>query len=260
MSDVTQDGSPAAKTQVSPVALVALAAWIGLGVALGLMDAPPGVLTFAFVLLGWMLSVVAHEFGHAYVAWRGGDVTVAAKGYLTLDPFKYADGFTSLLLPVAVLALGGIGLPGGAVYLRQDLMRSPLWRSAASLAGPAGTLVVLVVLAVLLVAVRGYDARAMALPAALAFLAFLQATALVLNLLPVPGLDGYGVIRPFLPGALVRVLRPLEAMAIFLLVGAVFIVPGLGASLFVAGIAITDALGVPRALVREGWQAFRFWQ
>ena len=45
---------------------------------------------------------------------------------------------------------------------------------------------------------------------ALAFLAFLQATAFVLNLLPVPGLDGYGVIRPFLPRSWTTALRPVE--------------------------------------------------
>jgi Zn-dependent protease len=35
--------------------------------------------------------------------------------------------------------------------------------------------------------------------AALAFLAFIEAVAIVLNLLPVPGLDGFGIIRPWLP-------------------------------------------------------------
>ena len=81
-----------------------------------------------------MLAVGVHEFCHAWVAYQGGDHTVVDKGYLTFDPRRYANLQTTLIWPLIALALGGIGFPGGAVYLRDDLMRTPLWRSAASLA------------------------------------------------------------------------------------------------------------------------------
>ena len=59
-------------------------------------------------------------------------------GYLSFDPRRYGDLGTSLVIPLLALALGGIGFPGGAVYLRNDLMRSPFWRAAASTSlGPA---------------------------------------------------------------------------------------------------------------------------
>jgi Zn-dependent protease len=98
-------------------------------------------LTFAFVAMTWVLSVGIHEFGHAFVAHKAGDTTIVDKGYLTLDPLKYSDLSTTLIFPLIALALGGIGFPGGAVYLREDLMRTKGWRSLASLAGPLGTLV-----------------------------------------------------------------------------------------------------------------------
>ena len=66
-------------------------AWLAMGFALQRLSAPPGLLTFAFVMLGWVLSVMAHEFSHAAVAWLGGDVTVADKGYLSFDPRRYGD-------------------------------------------------------------------------------------------------------------------------------------------------------------------------
>src|SRR3954453_12326790 len=100
------------------------AGWLALGWALQRLPDATGPLTFAFVLLGWVLSVMAHEFSHAAVAWLGGDVTVADKGYLAFDPRRYGDVGTSLVLPLLALALGGVGFPGGAVYLRTDLMRS----------------------------------------------------------------------------------------------------------------------------------------
>src|SRR5690606_3964444 len=202
-SDLSRTGDTrgdAPRRGISASAIGLLAGWLALGAVLALVPGAPGVVTFAFVVAGWMLALVAHEFGHAFVAWKAGDHTVAEKGYLTLDPIKYADLGTSLVIPMIALALGGIGFPGGAVYLREDLMRSPAWRSAASLAGPAGTLAMFVTLSAAAQFWLGlYGADGIALSAALAFLAFLQATALILNLLPVPGLDGWGVIRPFLP-------------------------------------------------------------
>lgn len=237
-----------------------LALWLVLGAALALAPGAPDILTFLFVLAGWMLALVAHEFAHAFVAWKAGDHTVESKGYLTLDPFKYADLGTSLVIPLLALALGGIGFPGGAVYLREDLMRSRLWRSAASLAGPVGTLAAFVLLAAgVQVALGAFGMNGEALIAGLAFLAFLQATALILNLLPVPGLDGYGVIRPFLPEQVRQGLRKFEPLAMLGLLLALFMVPGVSGLLIGSAIEITRAAGVPGLAIAEGFAAFRFW-
>lgn len=241
------------------VGALLLLAWAALGVLLAQTSAPPGVLTFAFIMLGWVLSVMAHEFSHAAVAYLGGDLTVAQKGYLSFDPRRYGDIGVSLVLPLLALALGGIALPGGAVYLRTDLMRSRLWRSAASLAGPAATLVVLIVLASVLrlLAAAGWDTP---LIPALALLAFLQAMALILNLLPIPGLDGFNALRPFLPAAWSPYIRKAEGLAIVLLLAAVFLLPGFGTLLFGAAASLSLALGLDPAAISAGWRAFHFWR
>ncbi|MFC3077041.1 site-2 protease family protein [Phenylobacterium terrae] len=212
------------------------------------------------MVAGWILALIAHEFGHAFVAWKAGDHTVETKGYLTLDPFKYADLGTSLVIPLIALALGGIGFPGGAVYLREDLMRSRLWRSAASLAGPVGTLAAFVLLAALAQFWLGaFEMQGIALVSGLAFLAFLQATALILNLLPVPGLDGYGVFRPFLPQAVRQRLRKFEPLAMLGLLLALFLVPGVAQALIGTAVDLTQAAGVPGIAIATGFDAFRFW-
>jgi Zn-dependent protease len=229
--------------------------WLALGVLLSRASEYVGLLTFAFVMTGWVVAVAVHEFGHAFTAWLAGDHTVREKGYLTFDPRRYTDLGVSVVIPLIALALGGIGFPGGAVYLREDLMRSPLWRSAASLAGPAGTLLVLVALALSMGAV----ASSPALFDALAFLAFLQATALVLNLLPIPGFDGYGVIRPFLPERVRDALSPLEGVAIFAFLAVLFLVPPVAGLLFGSAFLIGGLLGVPFEAVQQGWSTFRFW-
>ncbi|THD77536.1 MAG: site-2 protease family protein [Phenylobacterium sp.] len=240
------------------VGLAVLAGLVATGVALdrGIAVKP---MTFAFVMFGWVLSVMAHEFAHALVGYVAGDWTVRPKGYLSFDPRRYGDLGTSLVMPVLFLALGGIGFPGGAVYLRNDLMRGRLWRAAAALAGPFATLLVLLALALVLRLWMGVGTESPLFPA-LAFLAFLQATALVLNLLPIPGLDGFGAIRPFLPAAWTPHLRRAEGLAMVGLFLLIFLSPQGGRLIFGTGATLTGLLGVPVEAVQLGFIDFRFWR
>jgi Zn-dependent protease len=242
-----------------PVGFAVLAAWLLLGCALLVMDQPPHILTFAFVMVGWMLSVMAHEFGHALVGYWAGDHTVKAKGYLDFDPRRYVNPGVTIGIPLLALALGGVGFPGGAVYLRNDLMRSRLWRSAASLAGPAVTAAIFIALS------GGLDLWAVTevgreLYAAASVLAFLQAMALILNLLPIPGLDGFNAIRPFLPASWGPAIRKAEGLSMVALLVLVFVVPGGSAVLFGAAARLSLAVGLRPELLDYGWKAFHFWQ
>ncbi|MEM8810038.1 MAG: site-2 protease family protein, partial [Cyanobacteria bacterium P01_G01_bin.38] len=94
-------------------------------------------LTFTLVVFaGWVISVCLHEFGHAVVAYFGGDTSVKDKGYLTLNPLKYTNPGLSFMMPLLFLLLGGIPLPGAAVYINQGRLKNRLWKSAVSAAGP----------------------------------------------------------------------------------------------------------------------------
>ncbi|KQY27628.1 peptidase M50 [Caulobacter sp. Root487D2Y] len=254
------DARPAKPAPISPNALILIVIFTGLAFALARLPDPPGVLTFAFVVAGWILSVSIHEFAHAFVAYKAGDHTIAEKGYLTLDPLKYTDLSTSLILPLLALALGGIGFPGGAVYLRDDLMRSKRGRALASLAGPLGTLTVLIGLAACLAADRAFGVQTSPLSRAAAFLAFLQAFALVLNLLPLPGLDGFGVIRPYLPPEVQQRALKFGNLVFIGLFLAIFLVPAVNDAILSVVVTITDLFGVSRPDIGAGYHAFRFWE
>jgi len=89
------------------------------------------------IIIGWILSVTLHELAHGVVAFLGGDYTIRERGGLTLNPFKYMDPVVSIILPLFFLLMGGVPLPGGVTYVRRDLLRSKLWETAVSLAGPA---------------------------------------------------------------------------------------------------------------------------
>ena len=173
---------------------------------------------FLLVFGGWIVSVCLHEFAHAYTAYRAGDRSVESAGYLTLNPFKYTHPLLSIVLPLYFIAQGGIGLPGGAVYLHPHAFRSRAQRSLASAVGPLTNLVFAIVLLrvasgrVHLVGFNVYGGAHVAFWAGLSFLGFLQISAAILNLLPIPGLDGYGIIEPYLSPETARSLAPDQAV------------------------------------------------
>ena len=210
---------------------------------------------FLFVIAGWLVSLCLHEFGHAYTAWRFGDTDVAVRGYLTLNPLKYSNPFLSLGLPLLFIALGGIGLPGGAVYLRTAFM-TPRQRTIVNLAGPFANLVLAVLL---LAAARLFlDPGHLAFWGAVAFLGFLQITALLLNLLPIPGLDGYAALEPHLSPGIRRTMEPVRQFGFFILL-LVLLAPGPNRMFFSAVLWFFDLSGVPRDLVWIGSGLTRFW-
>ena len=82
------------------------------------------------------MSLCLHEYAHARTALHSGDISVGAKGYLTLNPLKYTHALLSIVLPVIFVIMGGIGLPGGAVFIERDRIQGRWKHSLISAAGP----------------------------------------------------------------------------------------------------------------------------
>lgn len=214
-------------------------------------------MTFIFVLVGWIFSLCLHEFAHAAVAFLGGDTSVREKGYLTFNPLRYVDPIASLFVPLVFLLLGGIGLPGGAVYIDARRLRNKWWACAVALAGPAANLAIAGVLVLALS--TSVMARNAAAPP-LAFLALLQVTAVILNLLPVPPLDGYRAIAPFLPKNLQMTFDRWGSVPMFALLLVLWFVPAVSSWFWITTFRLSAALGIPLALAGLGLKQFRiFW-
>jgi Zn-dependent protease len=212
------------------------------------------------VLGGWAVSLCLHEFGHAFVAYRGGDREVLLKGYLTLDIRRYTDPVLSVVLPVIFLLIGGIPLPGGAVWINHHALRSKRVETWVSLAGPLSNLALggLLTLSVSLFFNTGRFLPS-PLAAALSFLALLQIIAFLLNILPVPGLDGWGAIEPYLSyqarafGAKVRPWAP------FVLFMALIGIPGVSNVFYNIAYSIYGSVGGDRLAAAYGYSIFMFW-
>jgi len=235
---------------VAVMAVTGWATWTGFA-------AQPGVAVFLFVTSAWIVSLCLHEYAHARTALHSGDISVGAKGYLTLNPMKYTHALLSIVLPVLFLIMGGIGLPGGAVFIERGRIRGRWKHSLISAAGPlTNVLFALVCTAPFwLGALDGVPAE---FRYALAFLALLQVTAAILNSLPVPGLDGYGVIEPWLSYGIRRQVEPFAPFGL-LAVFALLWIPEVNVFFFDAVDAVLRGLGVNGWEASAGQQLYRFW-
>lgn len=208
------------------------------------------------VAAGWVASLSLHEFGHAIVAYRGGDDSVAHKGYLTLDVRKYTDPVLSIILPLVFLVIGGIPLPGGAVWINRGALRTRGTSSWVSLAGPLSNLAAGAALSLAVSLIP----MARGLVVALSFLALLQVMAFLLNILPIPGLDGWGAIEPYLsPQAreFGAKARPWAPMILFALL---WFFPPAQEALRVSSSWVFENLGGNVVGAYDGQTAFMFWR
>lgn len=248
---------------VSWIFVALLAVTVAAGIALWTGAGPAAPAVFGFVLAGWLVTLCLHEFAHALVAHRGGDDTVAGKGYLRLDPRRYGHPILTLVLPLVFLIAGGIPLPGGAVMVERHRLRGRLTDALVSAAGPAVNLAAAVLLlGVVSVAgpagIYGLDPPQAAFWAALTFLAYLQVATALLNLCPIPGLDGYGMAEPYLPENIRRVGASLRPFGVLILLALLLFPPTRAVFSTVAG-GLVDVAGAPVNGVYYGYHLFQFW-
>ncbi len=251
---------PPKEWPISPSFLGLSAAFLLVGAIMLFMPQYARGAVFPFVVAGWIISLCIHEFGHAIVAYKFGDWTVREKGYLTLDPAKYTDPFNSILFPLLILALGGIGLPGGAVFIQPHLLRERMHSTLVSAAGPVGNLIVLAVLVGVMSIFSGVLKSSPILYFSLAFLAFLQLTSILFNLLPVPGFDGWGMLEPWLPHSVrdqAQQIGPLIGFGVLFLF---LFVPAVGQTFFKLVYFFMAPLGLSPRDVGMGSQLFAFWK
>jgi Zn-dependent protease len=246
--------SPVFAGIVAVFAASATMAWTGFG--------NTGVDVFLFVVSGWLVSLCLHEYGHAVAGYFSGDHSVADRGYLRLDPLKYTSLLQSIILPVVIVIIGGIGLPGGAVWIDHRHINSRVKDSLISLTGPLANIVLALIASVPFL-IHDFSFAAPEDPhyafwAALALLAFLQVTAAILNLLPIPGIDGGGIIYPWMSREYQKAwntFAPYGMIALFLLLWQ----PRINVHFFNFVYFFTDRLGLSSQLISDGFNLMRFW-
>jgi Zn-dependent protease len=179
----------------------------------------------AIYALPVIFAITVHEAAHGYVARYFGDMTAHLEGRITLNPINHIDPIGTILVPALTMFAGGI-LFGWAKPVPVDFgrLRNPkrdmLWVAAA---GPASNLVMGILWAI----VFNFASHA---PAAfvtpLAYMAqagiMINVVLLVLNLLPLPPLDGGRIAVSLLPNHLAYQFSKLERFGFIILIVLLF--------------------------------------
>jgi len=168
-----------------------------------------------------IFAITVHEAAHGYAAKHFGDMTAFNAGRITLNPLKHIDLFGTIILPALTVMLGGI-LFGWAKPVPVDFrrLRNPkkdmLWVAAA---GPASNFVMAVFWA-LVMKFSVNAPEAFVLPMALMAKAgvTINIVLMVLNLLPLPPLDGGRIAVSLLPMKLARPFAQIERYGFIILI------------------------------------------
>ncbi len=187
--------------------------------------------TIAIAAIPILFAITIHEAAHGYVARYFGDMTAYQQGRISLNPMRHIDPVGTILLPLLTLVLGGI-LFGWAkpVPVNFGALRHPkkdmLW---VAIAGPASNFVMALgwgMLAKLAwMSPESYFSAPLLEMAQVGIK--INVVLMVLNLIPLPPLDGGRVAVSILPHQQAYQLARIEPYGMFILI-ALAITPVLG--------------------------------
>jgi Zn-dependent protease len=182
-----------------------------------------------------LFAITFHEAAHAYVAWRLGDNTAWQLGRVSFNPIKHIDPFGTVLLPGILLLshspfVFGYAKPVPVNF--RNLNHPRLDMVWVALAGPATNIVLALAAGAAFHAMPWVPADyAKWVADNLKNTLLINAVLAVFNMMPIPPLDGGRVAVGLLPRPLGYALSRLEPYGMLILIGALILLPLLGAQL-----------------------------
>lgn len=179
----------------------------------------------AVMALPLLFAITVHEAAHGWMARRLGDRTAEMLGRVTLNPLKHIDPIGTIVVPAILLIAGGFIFgwakpvpvdPRNFAHPRRDM-------AAVAAAGPMVNLVMALIwaliakLGLMLAAATPWVSVPLVLMGKIGI--FLNAILMVLNMLPLPPLDGGRVAVGLLPEPLADKVARIEPYGMFILVG-----------------------------------------
>jgi Zn-dependent protease len=182
---------------------------------------------FLMLAAAVILAITVHELAHAYVAWKMGDDTAKRMGRISLNPLRHLDPIGSIVFIITAWAGMGIGWarPVPVNYWRMKSLR--LGMILVSLAGPLTN----ILFALLVLLPLAWPAVILLLLSALGesginllfTIAYVNAIFAFFNLLPLPPLDGSGVVTGLLPAGAARHYQKIGRYGFIILIALIFL-------------------------------------
>lgn len=177
-----------------------------------------------------LFAVTVHEVAHGWVALKLGDRTAQMMGRLTLNPVKHIDPLGTVLVPGLLLVVGASFIFGWAkpVPVTFQNLRKPksdmVW---VALAGPMANLIMAIIWAAIAKLGLGLYQSGFGMGEAMLYMGVagiqINAMLMLLNLLPLPPLDGGRILVGLLPGPLSWRVSQIEPYGFFILVGLLYL-------------------------------------
>jgi Zn-dependent protease len=189
---------------------------------------PEKVLEIVIQIAVLLFAVSFHESAHGWVALRCGDTTARDLGRITMNPVRHIDPIGSLLFPL-MLAFAGLPIFGWARPVPISLrgVRNPRKANLLiSAAGPLSNLLLAVGFAALVVVLHPQVTGKKDLLYPILLIAFLSVVVnvslAVFNLIPIPPLDGFGVVESLIPPAAIPAVIWLRRYGFLILIAAMY--------------------------------------
>ena len=160
-----------------------------------------------------VFSICSHEYMHARAALWQGDDTAKLLGHLTLNPLKQMG-------PISIIMMFMIGIAFGKVPVNPAKLRRPHGDGIVSFAGPFTNLMLFFIFCGgLLISLKIGDFNdADFIARVLFFGAWINGALFILNMVPVPPLDGHGVLCSFFPMFKTKSSEILNGASFFILI------------------------------------------
>lgn len=175
-----------------------------------------------------IFAITVHEVAHGWVAMKLGDRTAQMLGRLTLNPIKHIDPIGTILVPGVLLVMGGFmfGWAKAVPVTFQNLRHPKSDMAWVAIAGPLANLFMVIIWgAITKLGVMLYKAD-IAMGEPLFYMGIVGVLAntmlMILNLLPLPPLDGGRILVSLLPGPLSWKVSRIEPYGIFILLGLIY--------------------------------------
>ncbi len=217
------------------------------------------LLTLTIWALPLLLAITLHEAAHAYAAKLLGDPTAHALGRMSLNPLRHVDPFGTVVLPLLLLLLQAGIIFGYAkpVPVNAGRLHDPRWGMAlVALAGPASNLLQAAIAAVSIVFILNLGLpHDHFLQYPLRVMVYINCLLAILNMLPIPPLDGGRVLIALLPPQAGAKLEQFSRKGVLLLLALFFVMPLISRQLDLgfdplAHVITQPALGLMHLLLR----------
>jgi Zn-dependent protease len=172
------------------------------------LEGKMGIVIYITVLL---FSIIIHEIAHGYAAYLRGDDTARFAGRLTLNPVPHLELFGSILLPVSLALLQapiifGWAKPVPVNYAKLRNLKTDI--PLISFAGPAANIALAVLAGIGIRIIHILPSFEQGAGGAIASIFYVMVVVntvlLIINLVPIPPLDGSKVVTFFLPQDIAR--------------------------------------------------------